>query len=169
MSNVGQWTQGSGILMINSEEVEKLSARVRILGSAIRDLSPLFEQMSVDFYKDQKRMYSVERGPGQYVDLAKSTKKQKQKRFGFTYPVLFATGRLAASLLSRTSTGSVNEIGPRGMIIGTSVPYAGFHMFGTRKMPARTLWDESPDNRMFLRWNRLVDAYMQKAVDGALS
>jgi phage gpG-like protein len=61
-------------------------------------------------------------------------------------PLLFQTGRLRASLTDETSADHIEEIIPdRGtftLIFGTRTPYAPFHQYGTRFIPARPLLTE---------------------------
>lgn len=130
--------------------------------TVLSDFKGLFELLSSDFYKDEKRIFSL-KGPGKYEDLSPAYKVAKRKRFGFVYPILFAKGRLAASLLSRTHRDSVNIINKTRMVLGTTVPYARFHHLGTSKMPKRPLWlDEDPARDK--RWERTTEAWLKKSI-----
>lgn len=159
--------EGLRFLTVDAIELESLAFRIDYLRVAISDLRPLFEQFSADFYKDEKRVFQL-KSAGKYADLSEPYGTRKQATLGFKYPILFATGRLAASLLSRDSDESINEIGELEFSIGSRTPYAPFHHFGTSKMPLRRLFDDNPDGRMFERWNRLADAYIDKIVKDAI-
>lgn len=150
--------------------IDGLNRKVNELQAVVQDLRPMFEQFSSDFYKNEKAIFQL-KGPGQFVDLSDDYALQKERKYGFTYPILFASGRLAASLLSRRSVGSVNVIEADHFIIGTSVTYGFYHHSEKPRkgpLPRRPLWDENPDSPMFHRWARIADRYLQKAADGAL-
>lgn len=149
------------------EGLESLGAKLDYLAVAISDLRPLFEQFSADFYKDQKRLFQL-KGPGQFADLSPAYAETKQKKYGFKYPILFATGRLALSLLDRNADGAVNIVEADSFEIGTSIDYAAFHHYGTSRMPRRPLFEENEDSALFRRWDRIADAYVKKIIEGAL-
>ena len=138
--------------------------------SVFLDMRPLFEILASDFYKDEKRIFQL-KSKGKYQDLSKKYKERKRKKYGFIYPILFATGRLARSLLSRNTRDSVNIITPKHMIIGTKVPYAIFHnsqQRPRRKMPYRMIWDETEGGPLSRRWKRSTDRWLEKAMGAAL-
>lgn len=57
--------------------------------------------------------------------------------------IMFRTGRLAASLMDKTSPEAINKIEATSPVkrlsVGTAVPYAIWHEVGTRRMPRRQL------------------------------
>lgn len=146
--------------------LEGLTRRIDAARVIIKDLSPMFEQMGVDLRIDAKRKFQL-RGPGKYADLAESTKKRKQKVHGFTYPILFATGKLAKSLLETNAEGSVYVVAKQAFLYGTRIPYAEFLNDGTRKMPARPLFETDENSPTIKRLIRIADAYLKKAMKGA--
>lgn len=154
-------------VILNITGLEGLQLKLANIASQMTDMRPLFEQFSADFYKDEKRIFQL-KGPGQYQDLKESTKAYKERKYGFTYPILFATGRLAASLLARSSKGSVNRITRDEFEIGTSVEHGKFLHEGTSRMSARPIFEDDPKSRMFERWNRMADVYIDKLVQGLL-
>lgn len=130
------------------------------------DLSPLFELLASDFYKDEKRIFqrkTVGVSP-RYQKLSATYERTKARRYGFVYPILFATGRLASSLLSRDHSEAVNLITKDSMVLGTAVPYAVFHHSEKprTKIPRRPLWDETDTSPLYKRWMRTTDAFMEK-------
>lgn len=135
----------------------------------LRDMRSLFELLSSDFYKDEQRIFGL-KSRGQYEDLKDSTKDFKVSTYGFTYPILFATGALAASLLKRNAKGSINTIRPHWMTIGTSIPYAVFHHSTSprSKIPRRPLWDEDEDGALMKRWLRTTDKWLEKNIGDKL-
>lgn len=61
------------------------------------------------------------------------------------HPLLILSGAMLASVTNSGSDGSIEEVGPREMALGTSIFYAGFQQFGTVRIPARRfLWLDSP-------------------------
>jgi hypothetical protein len=158
---------GQEAFTIDDEPLQALQSRVAYLRKAMDDLSPMFEQFASDFYKTQKQILML-KGPGQYADLTPAYKVEKEKRHGFVYPILFATGKLMASLLSREGPDAVHEIKPKSFVIGTADPIGEYHHKGTSKMPRRPIFDESEDSPMIRRWARIADVYVQKLVEGAL-
>jgi len=54
-------------------------------------------------------------------------------------PLLVRSGALRASLTRKGAAGSIEDIDGQTLSIGSRLPYAIFHQFGTRRMPARPL------------------------------
>lgn len=126
---------------------------------AVGDLSIAFGLIAQDFYKSEQAIWQLG-GPGQYPDLgglkptAKKTeaaKRAKERRFGFVYPLLKATGFLEQSMTSPSGAGSVCEIGPSTLILGTTVPYAIYHQSDAprRKIPLRKFLFIGPEAVQF--------------------
>ena len=157
-------------IYIEVEPMQKsLGESFKKLTKKLSDLKPLFEQLSSDFYKDEKRIFQLS-GRGKYKDLSIQYKKQKERKFGHIYPILFASGRLASSLLSRNYIDSVNIIKKDSFVIGTSTPYAVYHHSSQPRsiMPLRPIWFFGDSNqRLTLRWKQTIDVYYDKAIDGA--
>ena len=90
--------------------------------------------------------YTVEMSPYQ---------KWKVKHFPATgpsgYPLLFRTGKLAASLLGPNNDGSISFIGKLSLIFGTSVAYGIYHQSdGARtKLPLRKFIFIGPEASRF--------------------
>lgn len=148
---------------------DSLSWAINKLRERMSDLRPLFEQMSTQFYKYEKTQFSNTSGSGYREDLSEDYKLQKKEKYGFIYPILFASGRLATSLLDRASHDSINIIGRQSFVIGTSVPYAIYHHseMPRKKLPRRPLWDERDDSPLFFQWGRLINTYFKKIQKGA--
>jgi len=96
------------------------------LDRAVSDFRIPFGLISKEFFQGNKKVFSL-KGPGQYPDLADSTKEQKKREVGFVYPILKRTGRLESSLTGGNSPEAVNAIGKKLLLLGTTVPYAIFH------------------------------------------
>ncbi|PYV09102.1 MAG: hypothetical protein DMG23_11815 [Acidobacteria bacterium] len=83
---------------------------------------------------------------GGWPPLSPRYARRKQKRYPGR-PVLQAGGRLRGSLVGK-SADTVEALEPGRMKFGTSVPYAIFHQTGTRKMPARPIFDPRREDRV---------------------
>jgi len=115
---------------------------------AVRDLGDLtepFQLMTREWYKGNVSIFDKNRqGPGKYADLSPRYKRRKQRKWGFTYPILRASGKLADSMTNPTHSDSIAVIvNKRELHLGTKVKskknhaYGASLHFGTRKMPAR--------------------------------
>ncbi len=153
-------TMRTDFLSMDVEGLESLEAKIDRARRLLSDLSPMWELFLSDFYKDEKRIFQ-RTGPGPYADLSAAYKVRKQRIHGFIYPINFATGEVADSLTRRGAPGSVAEIRPTYMVIGTTVRHAK-HLHGRRP-----LWDDSPQSPMFKRWERIADVFLTKAAQGA--
>lgn len=114
------------------------------------DLRKPFGLILRDFYRSEKAIFKL-KGPGQYPDLAESTKADKKRKGYPVYPILVRTGRLAASLLSASSDGSVAKITPLSLTFGTSVEYGIFHQSdeARTKLPLRKFLFIGPEASQF--------------------
>ena len=150
---------------------KRLAEKIDAVKKWLSDLSPLFEQYGADFYKDERRIFSL-KGPGQYQDLSDKYANQKLNKYGFEYPILFATGTLARSLLKRNAGGSIFIVRPMEFYIGTSIPYAVYHHSDQPRtiIPLRPVYFFSRGNKpMQERWIRLTQVYIDKGMDGLFS
>lgn len=107
----------------------------------IDDLTIPFTLIAADFYRSQKAIWGLS-GPGQYPDLAESTKKEKQRKVGFLYPILKRNGFLEAAASIQNGPGNITIIGPHDLTFGVSdsaVPYAKYHQSDEprKKIPLR--------------------------------
>ena len=71
--------------------------------------------------------------------------KWPPRKHQYPHPTLIKTGHLMHSVVSEGEPGHVENVGAREMYTGTNVFYAGFHQFGTKKLPARP-FVEVPDH-----------------------
>lgn len=139
-------------LSYSVENDARFKQMLRNAASVSEDLRVPFGLISRDFYRSQRAIFKLQ-GPGLYppfknsvrasslgggegkgsrrreeVDITKSPyQKRKLKKFGFDYPLLVATGRLAASITQPSAPGSVNQITKLSFIVGTTVRYGIFH------------------------------------------
>ncbi len=127
------------------DQRKELSNAINKTLEHVQDLTIPYTLIAQSWFKSNKSMfYGNISGPRKYVDLTDSYKKQKQKKYGRVYPVLFATGKLKESITNPAHSDSINRIvNKKELILGTKVtnkkgdPYAFFLQNGTRNMPAR--------------------------------
>lgn len=59
------------------------------------------------------------------------------RKHSYPHPILIKTAHLMHSVVSESEPGHVENVGAREMFTGTNVFYAGFHQYGTKKLPPR--------------------------------
>jgi len=101
---------------------------------AANDLRWLWPYYKTAFHAVESRMFAAEGGESKWAPLSEAYAAWKAKNY--PGPILTLTGVLRDSL---TTDGDYSVFEPHAqwMAIGTSVPYANYHQYGTRKMPAR--------------------------------
>lgn len=165
----------------------------------VSDLRIPFGLISRDFYRSELSIFKL-KGPGLYppfknsarasslgggvglgakkgseVDITKSPyQRKKLKKFGFDYPLLVATGRLAASITTPNAPGSLLSITKLSMVIGTTVPYGIYHQSDAprSKIPQRKFVFIGPEAPRFAtsqqqgrleRWTGYIESYVIKS------
>lgn len=125
----------------------KLSEALQEAAKKVSDLTIPLHSIAQSWFKSNNAIFSL-KGPGKYPPFKNSTRtsgsrgmdvekspyqKWKIKKFGFDYPLLFATGALAKSITDPTDESAVNYIINKvSLAVGTAVPYAIYHQ---SKMP----------------------------------
>lgn len=119
------------------------------------DLRIPFTLILSDFYRSERAIFSL-KSPGQYPDYKNGGPesryaKLKNKEVGFKYPLLVRKGALAASLLSPGANGSIAEITPTSLTIGTQIPYGIYHQSDEprSKIPLRKFLFIGPEASQF--------------------
>lgn len=133
---------------VNSEEFDKA---VKDALKNITDLTPAFIQISREFYKTNRAIFTL-KSAGKYVDFVgkkiaqtwqdpgrpeKRTRngtytgyqwfKERTKGFKKGYPLLKYTGRLEQSIINPSSPDTINVITKKSVVLGTSVEYGVYH------------------------------------------
>ncbi len=76
------------------------------------------------------------------------------------HPLLILSGAMLASVTQSGAEGRIESVGERDAEIGTSLFYAGFQQFGTKKIPARRfLWLDEPSV------DKVVDVFADSAFE----
>lgn len=151
-----------GFVSYSISNDKAFEAKLKEAGKVADDLRIPLLLIADDFYKSQKAIFTL-RGPGQYPDFKgpkiKNTWKRpgrpelrtrtgnltayqyaKQKKHGFVYPLLKATGDLEDSVSGPGAKGSIFRLTKKSMTIGTSIEYGPFHQQDSGrgdKMPMR--------------------------------
>lgn len=134
------------------------------------DLSVPLGLIAKDFYKSEKAIFML-KGPGQYPDLAASTKIQKERAGFSVYPILKRTGRLEGSVTNPQHPDAINQIiNKRTLIIGTTVPYGVYHQSDKprTKIPLRKFLFIGPESSFANsdqqgrvgRWLNILNSYV---------
>lgn len=107
-------------------------------GADVSDLTPAWTQIADDVQADFALNMATEGGlfAGGWAPLKPNTIADRVRKGYGAGPILWRTGELAHSL-SGDSGYAVKEVRPDGVTVGTSLPYAGYHQTGTKKMPMR--------------------------------
>lgn len=182
------------------ENDAKFKQTLKDAAEIISDFRVPFGLISRDFYRSEKAIFGL-KGPGQYpvfknsyrvqyeqdgvgvkklsakkqFDVTKSPYQQRKlKKYGFDYPLLVASGRLAASITQPNASGSINLITPLSLVIGTSVEYGIYHQSDKprSKIPQRKFVFIGPEAPAFAtseqqgrleRWLGYVEDYVIKS------
>jgi len=150
-----------------------------------------------DFYKSEQAIFKL-KGPGKYPPFKKSVGEYKQTgkkrafetaaysayqkyklgKFGFDYPLLVATGKLAASLLGPNNPGSIANVTNLSLVFGTSVEYGIYHQSDEprSKIPLRKFLFIGPEAPTFAtseqqgrleRWLYIMQDHLNRSIEGA--
>lgn len=126
----------------NSEAVAKSLGDFQ---AAIADQEGALEQVADDFREMVAEQFATEgRAEGTPWAPRKSSPVGATRRVarlgrGTASPLLIRTGALRDSFTRRGASGSIEKIDGQALSIGSRLPYAIFHQFGTRRMPARPI------------------------------
>ena len=122
--------QGEKAVIDALQKVERGVLDLRQLGT--------WKWVASEFYKVEKAQFGSEGSAGKsgrWQNLTSPYKEIKAKKWG-EQPILQASGRLYKSLTANNAD-SVYEESNLELALGSSVPYAGYHQKGTRRMAAR--------------------------------
>lgn len=119
--------------------IEELKRSFATWGAEISDLSEPFQQIA-DGLETDNMLNMTGEGilyAGGWAPLASSTISEKARAGYGGQPILVRTGELAQSLAG--GSGSVKQVTPTSLTVGTDDPIAKYHQYGTRKMPQRKI------------------------------
>ena len=125
----------NGIVFEGDTELSEALAK---LVRKSKDLRPVFETIISDFYISNAGNIFGLKDKGQYTDLKDETKDFKRrspKSQARPYPILLFEGRLRDSLTRRNDPEAIAVSRPTELILGTKVPYAGYHQAPSPSSP----------------------------------
>ena len=149
--------------------VKQVNRSLMLSADAIKDLSPVWDDIYDDFLQRSGDVFSSEGNVGSksrelgggswgpWAPLNPIYAAQKLAR-GFGSKILVRTGRLRDSLTSRGSADAVFQPQPLRLAVGTKTPYAGYHQVGTAKMPRREPVRITEPQARF--WVRLIQKFI---------
>lgn len=138
------------------------------------DLRVPLALIAKDFYKSEKAIFQLQ-GPGQYPDLAKSTKIEKLAKKFPLYPILRRTGKLEEAATVQGGRGNITDfVGTDKLEMGVSnavVPYAIFHQSNAarKRIPLRKFIFIGPEAKQFAtsdqvgrleRWLNIMNSFV---------
>jgi phage gpG-like protein len=121
------------------------------------DGAPVLSLILDDMRRLEIALFGSE-GYGEWAPLAESTLERKAEE-GYPPNILQATEQLMDSLTGNlAAAGHVEHITPEEILYGTTVPWAIYHQYGTRYMPARPPVDVRDSD--IARWTKMIQAYV---------
>lgn len=132
-------------ISVTIDGVQVINRRLATWGARIADLSPAWEQVGEDLLSDFRANFDYEgdlfaRAFDGWDVLADATVLDRT-RHGFEgeHPILVRTGDLRESVVERGAPGNVFDVRADGLTVGTDDWRAGWHQWGTSRMPARPM------------------------------
>ena len=141
-----------------------LARVLRSIRRNVDDLSPLYERMSLHFFRTNKKLIFSQYAPGETPHFAPLKLNTLARKTPNT-PILVQTGRLMMSLVGNNGPAdiseSINIITPRSLRVGTRVPYAEAHQEGYLDVPPRPPVQLGIGGRL-QRWTEWAKQYALK-------
>ena len=162
---------------------ERVASALRRAASVSSDLRVPYAMIAKDFQKSRKAIFALQ-SAGQYPDLSTKPffawweknedlrrqfdggyKEYKKAKFGFSYPILKATGRLEKSVTDPGDPENVTRIGPIEMELGTRVPYAVYHQSDEprSRIPLRKFLFIGPESKKYA--NTEISGFPERALN----
>jgi len=161
------------VMVGETSDFEELDRYIAKLEKKIKHLKPVFLAMASWWYKNNMQLLKL-KGPGQYQDLAPTTKADKERKGFSVYPILKRTGRLLNSITQQGHSDTVCIISDTEMIVGTKVPYGIYHQSSLprKKIPYRPfIFNQATvgrDNGWVKRqtdaWVRIMEQHIERSV-----
>ena len=134
-----------GFITITISGGDQLRVRARQLatwGMSVSSLEPAWvevgEDLMADFARNMIRGGGFFGGGSKWAPLAPSTIREKQRLGYGAMPIMWRTGALAESLTDKGAAGNVFQAGADYVVVGSTLFYAKYHQFGSRKQKLRT-------------------------------
>jgi len=156
------------VKMNADDVVKKLERMISLKGNFaplfVKILGTVNDGSTLTLRGASARRFTSQSGPSgtAWKPLNPFYEEQKAKKYpGKT--ILIRRGDLFRSLVATTGA-SVAQIQPTKLIYGTAIPYAVFHQFGTKFMPARKMLGISAKQRKTFK--QMTADYVRAAWEG---
>lgn len=124
------------------EQFTRKARQFATWGQRIQNLEPAWtlvgEDLLGDFAQNMVREGGFFGGGSKWPPLAPSTIKEKAREGFGMMPMMWRTGALAESLAEKDAPGNIFMVSPNSLVVGTSIFYAPFHQYGSKKQKLRT-------------------------------
>lgn len=144
------------VMIIDWEgSVARTERKLKRSGLAAETFDKVFAEITLDIMRIEKQVFSSHgrRGGGSWKPLAESTVERK----GHSIP-LVATGELRNSVTEPGARNQILEIDNRGIIFGTTRPFAYVHQYGSKHVPRRQFIKFTANDRK--RWMDMLMAHL---------
>jgi phage gpG-like protein len=132
-------------ITVRNEDI--VARRLRLYGKKLDTWRSLWRRIARDVAEAEVAWFAT-RGAGSWPPLSPDYARYKARRWPGR-PILVREGDLIQSLTMPTRL--LQERGPNTAVIGTRVPYAGYHQTGTIKMPRRAPLIPNSQSREIIR------------------
>lgn len=175
-------------MRVEVDPKRELSTALKDAARSLTDLSVPLTLIAREWYKSNRAIFTL-KGPGKYTDLSTKPfyawwengdlkrlytggyREYKQAKWGFAYPILKRTGRLADSITKPRHSDAINQIiNKKALLLGTNTPYAIFHHSSQprKKIPFRPVVLFGNEQVAPGALNGRIDIWKQIVVDYAL-
>lgn len=149
------------VVVIRPEGLEESANESQAQADRALDLSAVLAVIAVDIetFIDDRFKSGTDPGGNEWRPLAAATIAARR---GTNPKPLIDTGTLRGSITTDVDNASI--------LLGTNVPYAGFHQFGTTTIPARPFLPFTEDNEVvsegpaakeFVRYAEMIATYIE--------
>lgn len=152
---------------VQATGLPQMASSLGLLARGVKDFSPIWEAIEDDFYQMERDLWATQ-GHGQWPDNSGLYRERKAEYFPGRV-VMELHGDLYKSMTVKGAAGQVRQFTQTSMVIGTSVPHAAIHHYGSDKkmwipapfymwirgVPKRPLLDVLPAD--IARWETLGD------------
>ena len=126
---------------VDIDGVEISTRAFRSLDETISDWREVWPEVGLYYFRAMTEQFESlgSRGGTQWQPLSEKYRQWKEKRYPGK-PVMIRTFRLLRSFsLGGSAPDQVQILEPLSYTVGSTVPYARYHQYGTKRMPKRTL------------------------------
>lgn len=154
--------------------LDKLSGSLSFLNRGLSDFSPLWEKIEGDFYQMERDLWASQ-GNGKWAPNSGLYAERKAEHFPGRV-VMELHGDLYKSMTVKGAAGQVRRFSRWAMTLGTNIPYAAVHHYGSGArmwIPAPfSMWINGVPERPLLdvagkdvdRWNSLGESFVADVV-----